>query len=96
MLMEVFRNKSKKVCESIETVKNQANTWLALCEGPRISFQANCLLNSDLVKSCRYKIHAILYALKVQFRERVETANEHYKLFNGKLNTDDEASLAFL
>ncbi|XP_015835259.2 uncharacterized protein LOC103312894 isoform X2 [Tribolium castaneum] len=93
MLMEIFRNEKMMTCHSIES--QNENVWLVLCDGQKINFRADCLTQEQLLESCRCKVHAILYALKVRFRESVEVADENYKLFSGKLKTDDELTMLF-
>ncbi|XP_044267909.1 uncharacterized protein LOC123013458 isoform X2 [Tribolium madens] len=91
MLMETFRNE-QMTCQSIE---NGKNVWLVLCAGQKIAFRPECLSKEQLLESCRCKIHAILYALKVKFKESVEVADEYYKLFSEKLKPDDELTMLF-
>jgi hypothetical protein len=97
MLMEIFRCKTEKQCDTALKVEmseeKHNNFWVALCHGQQITFHKTCTSKAELLESCRCRIHAILQALKVKFKERVELANEHYKLYNEKLNTDDDVRM---
>ncbi|RZC43255.1 uncharacterized protein BDFB_002722, partial [Asbolus verrucosus] len=99
MLMEIFRGQIELERESSERIQlfseTNYNTWIALCQGQTTTFQNCCISKTEILESCRFKIHGILHALKVKFKDRVYIANEHYKLYTEKLNTDDELTMLF-
>lgn len=47
----------------------------------------------DLLASCRPKIYAILQLLKTRHKDKVEIANEHYKLLNEPISVQDQVNL---
>lgn len=44
----------------------------------------------DLLVSCRPKIYALLQFLNVRYKDQVAIANEHYRLNNDPLGTQDQ------
>lgn len=49
----------------------------------------------DIIGSCRPKIYALLQLLKTRHKERVEIANEHYKLLNEPISVKDQVQFVF-
>lgn len=45
---------------------------------------------TDLLLNCRPKIYAIVQLLNSRHTEQVTIANEHYCLYNDRLNAQDE------
>lgn len=97
MLMEIFRGQTEISCtysgrNEFIPPNNEQNFWLSLCQMKKTNVKVT---NYELLRKSRPKIYAILCAIKEKYKDKVEIANEHYQLFNEKLNTDDQVCCHF-
>lgn len=88
-LLNIFRGNFEISCYCHQS-KPSKTIWLNLCKTEQSNFQNCSIAKNELLLSCRQKAHGIVAALKSTFRNKVEIANEHYRLFNQELDTDDE------